>query len=278
MEYKKDPEKYEEDTLKILEWDSVFFGFKVAQLDCSNLNEKILKNCVENARKEKITCIYCLADPKYKKILESYGFYFIDEKIELIHNLNASFKYSDDIEVDLAQEKDIPQIKKITKNAFKGITRFYKDPHFNKKKVDELYEIWVDKLMKNENSTIIVIRDNNEIVAFNGISIKNGEGRIELIAVDKKYKNQGYGEKIINLAQKCFKNVCFMKSSIKINEINVKTYSNDIELIKELENTGFKVKVTTQDKNIPAKKLYTKMGFINNEKRKYWFHWWNEDA
>ncbi len=210
-----------------------------------------MQECIERVIKEKIICIYCLASSKYKEILEIFGFSFIVEKIELVHNNMNSFNYDYD-NVEPAKEEDIPQIKKIAKNAFRGITRFYRDPNFSKKKVDNLYELWIDKFMKDKSSTIIIIKENNKIVAFNGISIKNGEGRIELIAIHKKYRNQGYGEKIMKFAQNYF-----MKNQVK--------------------NIGFQVRVSTQNNNIPALKFYKKMGYITNEKIKCWFHWWNKD-
>ena len=260
MENKEISEKLVKNRLKILEWDSNFFGFQVAQLDCSNLNEEILKKSIERAKKNKITCIYCLVDSKkdYKKILESFGFYFILKKRVLTHIITISF--NSDI-AELANEKDKPQIKNIARKAFRGMTRFYKDPHFNKKKVDELYEIWIDKLIRDKNSTIIIIRENNEIVAFNGISINECEGRIELIAVDKKYKNQGYGEKIMKLAQNYFRNASFKKNQVNKDEF-----------------TGFQVKVITQDINIPALNFYKKIGFIDKGISESWFHWWNLDV
>ena len=242
--------------LQIAEWDSKFFGFRVARLSGSNLTKKVLDECIKKAKKEKISCIYCLAKPEYKEILEQAGFFFIDEKVELVQK-NIDSSNFDKIEIEEAKHEDIPKIKKIASKEFRGMTRFYRDTHFDKKKVDMLYKLWVDKLMNDPDSTILIIRKGEDIVAFNGISNKNGEGRIELIAVDSKYKNKGYGEKIINHAQKYFNEIYREKLNKKIDEIKVNVYKKDTNLINELQKLGFKikVKVVTQKKKYTSKEI-----------------------
>ncbi len=393
------------DMLQHTEWDTAFFGFKVAKLECSDLNKELLKKCIERAREKKIMCIYCLSDPENEVILKSVGFKKFDEKIEYIFNIQEDEPF-ENIKIEEVKSEDIPKIKKIASKAFRGMTRFYRDPHFDPKKIDILYEKWVENLVNDKDSTILIIKENDNIAAFNGISIKNGDGRIELIAVDEHYKNKGYGKLLIKQAYKFFNKINLEKKNIniegrriylrpltendvsekysswlndpevtkyvdskkatiedlkeyvkvkyndpnclflgiflknndihignvklepinfkertaragllmgekqywnqgyetetytilenyafknlKLMEIDAGLYKEDLTAIKNLENSGFsiydedeniykmRIKVATQNINIPAKNLYTKMGFINKEK-KYWFHWWNEE-
>lgn len=391
--------------LQIAEWDTNFFGFKVARLDNSNLDKELLNKCIERAKKEQIACIYCLSDLKNENLLESFGFRRIDERIEYTQEIK-SFENSEDVRIENATDDDVPELKRIASKSFRGISRFYKDPHFNQEKIDNLYEKWIEKLIKEKNSKILIIRKNGNIVAFIGISLKDREGIIELIAVDEKFKHNGYGELLIRQAYNFFDKLNRRKKAIKIDgesvylrtlkeedvserycswindpevnkylvsknttleelknyvkirlnnpnclffgiflkknnlhignvklepidfkkrtaklglllgdkvywhqgyesetytllenyafkklkliEIETGLYKESTEELLNLKKSGFniydeeeniykmKISVATQNRNVAAKKLYTKMGFINQEIN-YWYHWWNEE-
>jgi len=241
--------------LQILEWDTKFFGFKVAKLESLILDSKLLRKVIEKAHKENIKCIYCLSNSKNEDLLKTLGFNKIDEKIEFSNIIRHN---NDENELDIkeAREEDISAIKRIASNAFRGKTRFYKDNHFNLKKVDELYELWIDKLINDENSTIIIIKKNDKIIGFNGISLKNGEGRIDLIAVDKKYKNKGYGSLLVKQAYKFFDQLNLKKKNeMKVtgkriylrtlteNDVTQRYYSwiNDPEVTKYIDSKKKKI-------------------------------------
>ena len=139
------------------------------------------------------------------------------------------------------------KIKDIASKAFRNLTRFYLDPHFKNGKVDELYMKWVDKLYNDSDSEIIVIKVNQNIAAFNGISIKEESARIMLIAVNELFRRRGYGERIID------QTIQFLiKKKIR------------------------KIKVSTQEINLAANNLYSKLEFDLTNK-KYLYHWWNEE-
>ncbi len=392
--------------LQIAEWDSEFFGFKVANLNSAEVNDMLLNKCMEKAKEENIKCIYCMCEPDKEELLKSVGFIKIDEKIELAHDVN-NLENLEDMEIEEATLDDVEDIKKISSKAFRGISRFYKDPHFQPEKIDKLYAKWIPKLINDPDATILIIRENNKIIAFNGISLKGGEGRIELIAVDEKSKKKGYGQALIKQAYNYFNKINLEKKKIKIEgeriylrtltvedvseryyswindpevtrfletnnatlddliqyvkiryndptclffgiflkkndehignvklepidfkartarlglligekeywnkgyetetykileeyafknlkliEIYTGVYKEDINDVKYLKQSGFdiykedynvykmRIMVATQNRNIAAKKLYKKMGFVNKDK-KYWFHWWNENV
>ncbi len=250
--------------LRVLDWDTNFFGYKVARIECTDLYKRILNGCIEKAKKDNIRCIYYLSEQKNQEILESVGFKRIEGKVDYAYR-TKNIDPPEDVEIEEAKLEDLPEIKKIASRVFRGVTRFYKDPNFDRQKIDTFYQIWIDKLMKDDGSTILIIIDNNRIVAFNGISFNNGVGRIFLIAVDEDFKNKGYGEILIKQAYKFF-----IKNIKNLESEGINIYKKDEKIYK------MRVNVSTQDDNIAAKILYEKMGFVNQD-TKYWFHWWNEE-
>ena len=122
----------------------------------------------------------------------------------------------------------------------------------------------------------------NEGSELEPINFKRRTAKIALLIGEKEYRNQGYETETYQLLEE------YAFKKLKLNELDAGVYKEDIIEMKNLENSGFniydesnnlykmKVAVSTQDKNIAAKKLYTKMGFVNNY-IKYWFHWWDNE-
>jgi uncharacterized protein (UPF0276 family)/ribosomal protein S18 acetylase RimI-like enzyme len=222
---------------KRLEWDCNFFHREIGRLflGLNALNMNFMKQI------NKFECVYCLSNDQSKN-LEDAGFNCVDIKVDYLAELGFIPKMS----FDFADILDLERIKQISSLAFKGMSRFYSDKHFSESDADELYIRWVDKLMNNPDSRILIIRDEGIIVGFTGISIKDGVGVIELIAVDRFYTGKGYGKRLV---QQCFS---YFKSK-NVNEVTV----------------------STQDKNFSAKRLYESAGFRLISKR-YWYHWWRD--
>ena len=72
--------------IRYLQWDSDFFGLHVASLEEGHLQAKTSNVVFDWCRKEKISCLYFLADGTDSQTLEyayNFGFKFVDVRVEM---------------------------------------------------------------------------------------------------------------------------------------------------------------------------------------------------
>ena len=123
-----------------LDWDSNFFGFNVAKIKGSSINENQLKNVLEYCRLNEISLLQFKSNLYQKKninLAEKYKFNFVDLRITYLKEISQIkgkiFK------IKLANEKDIPELKNICNNLFK-YSRYYYDSNFDKTLINNFYK------------------------------------------------------------------------------------------------------------------------------------------
>jgi ribosomal-protein-alanine N-acetyltransferase len=132
------------------------------------------------------------------------------------------------------REDDLEQILILEKELF---TSCWKEE-------DYLYE-----LNENPYSTLIVIEEKDEIIAYGGVWCLFDQGQITTIGVAKKYQGQGYSKILMD------------------------------ELIKiAVENHCETISLEVRISNFKAISLYQNYGFININTRKNYYADNNEDA
>jgi len=120
------------------------------------------------------------------------------------------------------------------------------DNKISNKISDEIKGKWVGNYFSGKRGDkMIIAKINNKIIGFLQLLKTKNEFIIDLIAIDKNYRNKGIALNMIEFAE----NYYFEKG-----------YSSVI--------------VGTQISNIPSIKLYQKLGF-NIEGAKYVFHYHN---
>ena len=99
------------------------------------------------------------------------------------------------------------------------------------------------KELENENTTYLVAKENNEIVAFAGIMTCFDEATLNNIVVKKSCRGRGIGGELLeSLIELC-------------SELNMKTFTLEVDT-----------------SNIPAINLYKKFGFKNLGTRKKYYN------
>jgi ribosomal protein S18 acetylase RimI-like enzyme len=94
-----------------------------------------------------------------------------------------------------------------------------------------------EKYLTEKNHYTFLLRKSNNSIGFINFSIKDKRGFIDLLGIDKKDQNQGYGVVLIKYALK------------KLKEFNVS-----------------EVSLTVNKENEKAQKLYEKIGFFSYSK------------
>lgn len=119
-------------------------------------------------------------------------------------------------------------------------SRFKIDPRLRSDEFRKLYKRWITKAF--ENKELLVAPQKSGMVSF---SVEKELGKIELIAVAEKHQGQGLGKKLVQAAE-----------------------------YAAFQNGAKSMQIPTQEKNIPACRLYESLGYHLVEKV-FVYHYWN---
>ena len=236
---------------RILEWDSQFFGRRIARIESECLRRESTDEILAWASKEQIDCLYFLSRPddvESVAVAEELGFHLVDIRIELSWRLQE-IPQSSITGVRRFQERDLPSLQRIASEIYTD-TRFYYDQHFAPAQVAALYSEWLTKSCQTE--TVFVVSDQGSLSSDDACGFitcqfdHHGIGRIGLLGVGNQAKGKGHGHNLILAAQQYF------------------------------QTTGAaEVCVVTQGRNIAAQRLYQAHGFRTRSVA-LWYHKWFE--
>jgi len=227
---------------KILDWDSRFFGYKVASVQASDLKHDKLVKILSDLKKESCKLVYCFVDPADEvtnNTIHKLSGMLVDEKVtyyiqgfEENHSLTSGQIQPYTITYPSARIKDLALQSGI-------YSRFKVDPGFRNNEYENLYTEWIVKSVdKSFADEILVYFDDNEEKGFISLSAKNNIGSIGLLAVDERERGKSIGKKLINATF-----VYFINNAV--GEIEVVTQKANRTACAFYESQGFKVKSIT---------------------------------
>lgn len=95
---------------------------------------------------------------------------------------------------------DVDPLAMISRTAFRGLTRFYADPHFDNDRCDEMYQVWFHANVTDPNVEVLMVGDGSGPAGFVTVSLATEEASIVLIAVAEHARGQGMGENLTRAA------------------------------------------------------------------------------
>jgi dTDP-4-amino-4,6-dideoxy-D-galactose acyltransferase len=241
----------EQDTLcKFLEWDSEFFGARIARIDSNHLTVESLDRIFQWRRENNIDCLYFLCasdDDKSIIVAENAGFHLVDVRLEL--SCRASNQpNSQKIPVRLFLESDLPELQQIAADAYID-SRFYYDRNFAREKVSALYREWITKSCRGHADAVLIAQHQESVGGFITCHVEPPYfGQIGLVGVSSNARGHHIGGALVKSALKYF------------NERGV------TEVI-----------VVTQGRNIAAQRLYQANNFRTYSVN-LWYHKWFCDS
>jgi len=230
-------------------WDSDHFGTAVGKLRLAIFNRKVqvsdrrhlIRRIKDLAASKRINVIFArvpLDDLPTIRSIELEGGFLTDILLTFYINLRRRFdfvKVKSNAKITHASEKDRKALMEMAKNTFK-IDHFHADPNLPNNECDELYAKWIANCIDGSADVILVAKKGNGVVGFITCKIQHvigdyNYGVIDLIGVNEEYRGKGIGCLLISEALKWFSR-----------------YTDSVY-------------VGTQARNIPAVRLYEKMGF-----------------
>jgi dTDP-4-amino-4,6-dideoxy-D-galactose acyltransferase len=231
---------------KMLDWDTEFFGARIAKVEGVHLTDESVVQVLQWSRDHKVACLYFLCAPdddRSVEIAEQNGFHLVDVRMELSWRLQAVTNDSK-IEVRRFQPSDLPQLQEIASGAYES-TRFYYDHYFSRAKSSELYREWITKSCEARADAVFVAPHQATVGGFITCHLESPQrGRIGLVGVNEAARGAGIGQALVKAAQRYFSD----------------------------QGVG-EAFVVTQGRNIAAQRLYQANDFRTHSTH-LWYHKW----
>jgi dTDP-4-amino-4,6-dideoxy-D-galactose acyltransferase len=239
--------------VKLLAWDSQFFGFNIGLLLSSGFDSSQWAAAKQESEDLNLSCLYLLADPSNPaaiQLAEKAGFHYMDAR--LTFEFCRSAKTGAIKPIDLPNHRlratelqDLPELKAIARISHNN-TRFYADPNFSLEDCYRLYEVWIENSLAGYAQQVFVAENRISLAveAYITCHLQDRKGEIGLIAVHPSARGQQIGYCLIQKSLNWF-----------------------------FENGAETVEVVTQGSSRPAVNLYQKAGFQMSALQ-LWFHKW----
>ena len=244
------------DIVRLLEWDTKFFGFPVAQIKTDTLNvigvEQAFRFCNEND--VRLLQFKCDAHHRASILLaENHNFHFADVRITLEKKLTELDKHIPTLPAGVSfrigVSSDTCALKEIVTDLY-AHSRYYFDTNFPRDDVHGFYRNWIEKSLHGQfDDCVWVLCVGDTSVGCCSISYRSSlVPTIGLFGIDPCMSGQGFG--IILLQQ----------------------------VLKSIFNSGFKrVSVVTQGRNYHAQRLYQRAGFQSKKMEIYYHRWFDSE-
>jgi dTDP-4-amino-4,6-dideoxy-D-galactose acyltransferase len=237
-----------ESLVRFLPWDSEFFGRRIARVLPNTLGTEDIYNLDAWCAQEQIDCLYFLSSETGGSSLwpaQNNDFRLIDLRVTLSINLKKiNLPAGQGLQISLASLEDIPALRAIATQNHTA-SRFYADPHFERSKCDELYQIWIENSVRDPNYEVITFKPEGRALGYVTSYINaDGIGVIGLVGIAPQCQGRGIGTELINHS------------------------------LLALQGKGVtQIEVVTQGRNPKAIQIYEKCGF-RLKSIQPWFHKW----
>lgn len=236
---------------QILEWDSEFFGFKVARILPERLQTGELEETLVELARDGVSLSYWASDPEDEASQEaarSLGGFLADRKVTYVIDADEmrARTVSPEVMVEpYLAETTTPELEELALQA--GIySRFRVDPRMPAGGFEELYRLWISYSVSGKIADrVLVVRESGRIVGMVTLGCKAGRADIGLVAVDASMRGKSLGCALVNAAQQW-----------------------------ALDNGFDEAQVVTQGENEAACRLYEKAGYRVNKVENI-YHFWS---
>ena len=236
------------ESYRILEWDSQFFEFPVAEISTKNLTVEQIRCMLDELRKHEIRLVFWASLNRMDEhAMSALNGILANQKITYLCDLSAQHPLNWP-----GMDRVVPYTSSVPVSDLEHLallsgsySRFNVDPRIPNKKFKMLYKQWIHKSLSHEMADeVLVIRVQNQTAGMVTVGQKQGRGDIGLVAVDSPFRGKGYGEMLVRAAQKYW-----------------------------IDRAYSMMQVVTQKSNIPACRLYQKCGFFADHSE-FLYHIW----
>lgn len=233
----------------VLDWDSEFFGCRVARARTRTLTDAAVADLLGWCAAHRVECLYFLADcadPPTIRLAEDHGFRCVDVRVTLENREPGRHAAPPvfDGSIREVRPEDIAALKTIARTSFR-VGRFHFDAEFSAERADALYETWVEKSCQGYADGVLVAEQRGEPVGFVTCHLHAGAmGQIGLAGMRADAQGHGLGRVLV------------------------------IESLDWFTAKGAeRVRVVTQGRNRGAMRVYQQCGFLVDSVELFYHRW-----
>lgn len=221
-------------------FDSKIFEKEVYKLIIEKfVSEKQIKNLFQKKSQNLVFCFTPFCN-KNIKVLESLNFNFTSIRTTYKYRITKALKTnlpSSIFKINQLSKTPINLYKNNLKNLANILAQtshYCKDPQLTSKKAEKLYITWLENSLYHKYADeAFYITVKNRCIGLITLKIKENQGFIDLIGLEKKFQHQGLGKSLLAKGINYFQN-------------------------KKIKN----LLAITEGENIPANRFYQKNTFI----------------
>ncbi|MBL8857015.1 MAG: GNAT family N-acetyltransferase [Planctomycetes bacterium] len=233
-------------TCRLLEWDSEFFGLRVASFTPPALTNAVMLDVVTWCRAQRIDCLYVRSDSGDTvgvRLLEDAGARAVDVRMTFERNLLGLRSVAHPA-VRTSRESDIPALRELAAVSHTN-SRFWADERFPRERCAELYATWIEKSCRGWADRVLVAELDERPAGYLSCHLRERcRGEIGIVAVAPFAQSRGLGGALLDSA------------------------------LAWLAEQGVEhVTVVTQGRNAAAQRLYQSRGFLTASVQ-VWHHLW----
>ena len=237
--------------LRLLEWDTAFFGVRIAALSRVPAGPRDVRAAIDAARAASIACVYALCDLDERagiRALGDAGARLVDVRVTLDLDLEDLPAVEPAPRVRPARPEDVPALRALASVSHTA-SRFYADGRFPRERCDELFATWIEKSCSGWAEFVRVSDEDGRPGGYTtGHVRENGRGEIGLVAVDERARGRGVGRELV------------------------------AAVLSDLRARGLsRASVVTQGMNVGAQRLYQSLGF-RTRRLQTWHHLWLDEV
>jgi ribosomal protein S18 acetylase RimI-like enzyme len=186
------------------EWDSDFFGYRVAEMNAREASSHDVKEGLERLALEQTKLVYWRVAPDDEasnKAAEANGGFFAGTQVTYEQpNRSEPGEFRPGVSKFMGLE---PNTQLYSLAVQSGLySRYNNDKRISRQHFRELYEIWIRKCVTGEmgDGALVALRDNKPVGVV-AMQLKRNENSlvssISLIAVDEDYRGRGVGADLV---------------------------------------------------------------------------------
>lgn len=245
--------KHSPPTCQILDWDTSFFGHKIARVEEHRLQPDSLASILHWCEQNSVECLYFLADsddPQTIRLAQEHDFRLVEIRITLERSLrdwdpNTRPREAQDVFVRPVRTEDIPILQEIASTSYVD-SRYYFDQNFSEEKWQSFYATWVKKSCEGGADLALVAEKDGDVVGYitGLVDQEKNQAIYELTGVRESARRFGVGQELFRSGLDWFVN-------------------HGLDYIW----------VATQGRNVTTQRMILRHGFLTKSCQIYYHKW-----
>jgi dTDP-4-amino-4,6-dideoxy-D-galactose acyltransferase len=209
-----------------LEWDTAFFGFKVARISSLDMDASGLTSALQELKSEEYRLVYWSVPSEQQdlaRIALAHGGFLADEKVTFVKGLSGKglvLPQSPYTVIPYPYDSPDTELVKLALQSGE-YSRFRLDPLFPDELFEKLYACWITRSVSKEIAwEVLVVRDAATVLGLITLGTKGERGDIGLVAVSEHARGKGIGKLLVGEADKRFAEREFSISQVVTQRVN----------------------------------------------------------